>query len=77
MSIRKITNVDETKTIQNEWWFLYNDGTKVVIESPLQCSGYMSSPYIMVIGDTEEELLTYIEDNDLIVPAEIDYSIES
>lgn len=72
MSIREITNVDEIKTSQSEWWFLYNDETTVVIESPLRCSGYMSSPYIMVIGDTEEELLTYIIDKDLIVQPEIE-----
>jgi len=65
MSIQKITNVDNIETTQEQWWILYSDETKIVIEDPLQCSGYTSSPNIMVIADTEEELLTYIIDNDI------------
>jgi len=47
---------------------LYNESTKIVFEGPIQCSGSTTSPHIMVIADTEEELLTYIEENDLIIP---------
>ena len=65
MAIQKITNVDNIETTQEQWWILYNDETKIVIEGPFQCSGYTSSPNIMVIADTEEELLTYIIDNDI------------
>ena len=72
MAIQKITNVDNIETTQEQWWILYNDETKIVIEDPLQCSGYTSSPHIMVIADTEEELLTYIEENGLIVPTNDD-----
>ena len=68
MAIQKITDVDNIETAQEQWWIVYNDETKTVLEGPLQCSGYTSSPHIMVIGDTEEELLTYIEENDLIIP---------
>ena len=68
--IQKITNVSNTETTQEQWWILYNDETKVILEGPLQCSGYTSSPNIMVIADTEEELLTYIEENNLIFPSE-------
>jgi len=68
MAIQKITDVDNIETTQEQWWIIYNDETKTVLEGPLQCSGYTSSPHIMVIGNTEEELLTYIEENDLIIP---------
>ena len=68
MAIQKITDVDNIETVQEQWWIVYNDETKTVLEGPLQCSGYTSSPHIMVIGETEEELLTYIEENDLIIP---------
>ena len=68
MAIQKITDVDNIETAQGQWWIVYNDETKVVLEGPLQCRGYTTSPYVMVIGDTEEELLTYIEENGLIIP---------
>ena len=68
MAIQKITDVDNIETAQEQWWVIYNDEIKTVLEGPLQCSGYTSSPHIMVIGETEEELLTYIEENDLIIP---------
>jgi hypothetical protein len=70
MAIQKIANVNNIETTQEQWWMLYNDETKIVIEGPFQCSGYTSSPNVMVIADTEEELLTYIEENKLIVPIE-------
>jgi len=68
MAIQKITDVDNIETTQEQWWIIYNDETKTVLEGPLQCSGYTSSPHIMVIGETEEELLKYIEENDLKIP---------
>ena len=68
MAIQKITDVDNIETTQEQWWIIYNDETKTVLLGPLQCSGYTSSPHVMVIGETEEELLTYIEENDLIIP---------
>ena len=68
MTIQKITDVDNIETAQEQWWVIYHDEIKTVLEGPLQCSGYTSSPHIMVIGNTEEELLTYIEENDLIIP---------
>ncbi len=67
MSYQLITEVNRTQTSDTDWWFLYNDETKDVLIEPNQRRSYVSSPHIMVIGDTEEELLTYIEDNDLIV----------
>ena len=70
MALQKIANVNNIETTQEQWWMLYNDETKIVIEGPFQCSGYTSSPNVMVIADTEEELLTYIEENKLIVPIE-------
>lgn len=70
MAIQKIANVNNIETTQEQWWMLYNDETKIVIEGAFQCSGYTSSSNVMVIADTEEELLTYIEENKLIVPIE-------
>ena len=67
MAIQKITDIDNIETTQEQWWIIYNDETKTVLLGPLQCSGYTSSPYVMVIGNTEEELLTYIEENGLII----------
>jgi len=68
--IQKITNVSNTETTQEQWWITYNDETKTVLQGPLQCSGRTSSPHIMVIADTEEELLSYIEENNLTIPSE-------
>ena len=75
MAIQKITDVSNTETTQEQWWIVYNDETKVILEGPLQCSGYTSSPDIMVIADTEEELEQYIIDNDLIVPMDEDQEL--
>lgn len=72
MAIQKITDVDNILTTQEQWWILYNDETKIVEEGPLQCIGHTFSPLIMVIADTEEELLTYIEENNLIIPIKED-----
>ena len=68
--IQKITNVSNTETTQEQWWITYNDETKTVLQGPLQCSRRTSSPHIMVIADTEEELLSYIEENNLTIPSE-------
>jgi len=70
MAIQKITDVDNILTTQEQWWILYNDETKIVEEGPLQCGGHTFSPLIMVIADTEEELLSYIEENNLTIPSE-------
>ena len=68
MAIQKITDVDNIETTQGVWWFLYDDETKIVLEVPMQCSGYTTSPHIMITSDTEAELYVYIEENDLIIP---------
>jgi hypothetical protein len=67
MAIEKITNVDYIDTTDNRWWFIYNDETKIVLVTPTRCVGYTTSPHIMIIGDTEEELNQYIADNELVV----------
>lgn len=73
MAIQKITIVSNTETTQEQWWITYNDETKIILQGPFQCSGRTSSPHIMVIADTEEELLTYIEENNLNIIEEDDY----
>lgn len=58
---------DEVHTTDQEWWMIYDADTKVIVIEPLQCSGYTSSPFTMVIADTEKELEQYIIDNGLIL----------
>jgi hypothetical protein len=58
---------DEAHTTEQEWWMIYNADTKVIVIEPLQCSGYTSSPFTMVIADTKEELDQYIADHGLTV----------
>jgi hypothetical protein len=60
--------VDGISTNEAEWWMIYDANTNKVIILPLQCAGGTSSPYTMVIADTEEELNQYILDNGLILP---------
>jgi hypothetical protein len=60
--------VDGISTNETEWWMIYDAVTNKVIIPPLQCAGGTSSPYTMVIADTEEELNQYILDNGLILP---------
>jgi|GEM_PF-604315 len=57
---------DEVHTTDQEWWMIYDADTKVIAIEPLQCSGYTSSSFTMVISNTEEELLEYIKQNNLI-----------
>jgi hypothetical protein len=62
--------VDQISTNETEWWIIYDAATNKVIIPPLQCAGGTSSPYTMVIADTEEELTQFILDNGLILPPE-------
>tara|TARA_R110001592_G_scaffold197667_1_gene445693 strand:+ start:1638 stop:1862 length:225 start_codon:yes stop_codon:yes gene_type:complete len=71
MAVKKITVVDEIETTENQWWFLYEKSTKELRDLPIQLSGYISSSRILVLGDTEEEVLTYIKDKGLIIPEEL------
>lgn len=67
MAIQKTLNADNIETTQDDWWFLYNSETRIVISGPMQCSGYTTSPHIMIIGDTKDELLAYIDENNLTI----------
>jgi hypothetical protein len=74
-----VPNVNNIITTETDWWIIYDANTNEVIISPQQCSGETSSPYTMVVADTEEELNQYIADNGLILsPDESDptYNIE-
>jgi len=57
---------DEVHTAEEDWWIIYDADTKLIVIEPLQCSGYTSSPFTMVIADTKEELDQYIVDNKLL-----------
>ena len=71
MAYKIIDNPSNEQTDDIQFWFIYNLSEKRVISPIKQVSGYTSSPHIMVIADTKEELLIYIEENDLIfVPDE-------
>jgi len=54
------------QTNDEQWWFIYNDSTKNVLQLPLKCLGKTSSPHVMVIADTEQECENYIIQNNLI-----------
>jgi hypothetical protein len=74
--IENVTNIITTET---DWWMIYDADTNEVIIPPQQCLGETSSPYTMVISDTEEELNQFIVENGLILPPnEVDsiYNIE-
>ncbi len=73
MAIQTITDVDNIETNTSDWWMLFVEDTKIVIEGIYQCSGHTFSPNTMVIADTKEELLTYITDNDLTISDDIIY----
>jgi len=78
MSIQTITEVNNIETDENQWWFIYNESTKIVIIAPEVGYVSASSPHIMVISDSEEELVEYIEDSNLIIPTSdvnIDYPV--
>jgi hypothetical protein len=78
MSIQTITEVNNIETDENQWWFIYNESTKIVIIAPEVGYVSASSPHIMVISDSEEELVEYIEDSNLIIPTSdvnIDYLV--
>jgi len=57
---------DEVYTTELDWWMIYDADTKVITVDPLQCCGFTSSPYTMVIADSQTELEVYITDHGLI-----------
>lgn len=71
MAIETITAVDNIETNLNQWNLIYNPLTKNIIVEPIQSSGFTSSPYAMIIADTEEEINQYITDNNLNIIEEV------
>jgi hypothetical protein len=63
-----ISMVDEIPTNETEWWMIYDAINNNVIIPPQQCAGGTSSPFTMVIADTEDELNEYIINNNLTLP---------
>ena len=61
-----INNPQNFLTTEDQWWMIHNAETKKIIIEPHQCSGYTSSPFTMVIGDTKEELEQYILENFIV-----------
>jgi hypothetical protein len=70
MALQIINEVDNIRTTAEQWWVIYNADTKIVAGDPMQCVSYVASPHVMLVADTEEEILAYIEENDLIIPNE-------
>ena len=58
--------VDDIYTNETQWWIIYDSNTNNIIIPPQQCIGIIFSPFMMVVSDTEEELLEYIKQNNLI-----------
>lgn len=65
MSYQVIQEVNNIETSETDWWMLYNESTQIVYTSPMQCIGITASPHIMVIADTEAEVLEFIEQEGL------------
>ena len=63
-----VPSVEGIITSETDWWIIYDAVTNGIIVPPQQCSGGTTSPFTMVIADTEEELNQYIADNGLILP---------
>ena len=61
----KITKVNGTVTDNQKWWTLCDESAKLVYGMPQQCAGSTFSPLTMLIGDTKEEVTSYIEENEL------------
>jgi hypothetical protein len=59
------SNPKEIKTTENDWWLIFDYITKTIIVDVVQCAGYTTSPYTMVVCDSEENLNQYIVDNNL------------
>jgi hypothetical protein len=59
-----VTNIQTNDT---EFWMIYDDSENRIIVDPIQCSGFTSSPFKMIIADTIEELLQYADENDILV----------
>lgn len=74
MATQKITNITDIVTDDDNWWMIYIDESKTVIEGIYQCRGITSAPNtnVMVIADTKEELLTYITDNGLTISEDLE-----
>ena len=65
MSYQVIQEVNNIETSETDWWMLYDESTQIVSTGPMRCSGITASPHIMVIADTEEEVLEFIEQEGL------------
>lgn len=55
----------EYYTNDTDWWFIYDENSNTVVVPPMQCSGNTSSPYILCIGQSEQECLDFIEGKNL------------
>lgn len=75
MATQEITNINNIVTTKNNWWMVYENDSKIVIEGIYQCKGKTSTSLdtlVMVIAGTKEELMTYIADNGLTISEEIE-----
>jgi len=75
MATQEITNINNIVTDENDWWMIYENESKIVIEGIYQCKGKTSTSLdtlVMVIAETKEELQTYITDNGLTISEEIE-----
>ena len=63
MSYQIIDNPRNEQTNSIQFWFIYDISKKEIISYIEQAAGYSSSPHRMIIGDTKEELVDYINNN--------------
>jgi hypothetical protein len=68
---------DNFETNETSWWVIFDPVTKVtVMPEPIQCAGFTSSPFTMVVHDTREEVEAYLTENQISYP-EPEVSVET
>ena len=56
---------NNVETTNDNWWLTFDEDKNIITE-PLQCCGFTSGPYTMVVADTLEECEKYIKEHDLV-----------
>ena len=75
MALQIIDNVDKIRTTSEQWWVVFNASTNTLETDPLHGDAYVTTPNALLIADSEDEILTYIQENNLTPPNE-DYDLE-
>ena len=66
--INIIQKPNEVYTDANTWWMIYDESSLVIGLEPGIIEGKTSSPLTMVTSDNQQELIDYIQQNNLQLP---------